>query len=305
MPNTKWNEKDLLNEKEQKNMDIAVLADVHGNYIALERCLEDAFSRNISTFFFLGDYIGELAYPERTMKILYDVNEKYKCYFIKGNKEDYWLKYRAGSEKGWKYKNSTSGSLLYAYNSLTSIDLDFFAQLQPAQEITVGEMPPITICHGSPNKVNEKMLPDDDRTIEVMNSVKTSIILCGHSHVQRKIVHNKKCVLNPGAVGVPLFSEGKTQFLILHGNGGIWSEEFISLEYDVDRVIRDMHEAKLDEYAPYWSLMTENILRGCNTSHGKVLSRAMELCIEETGNCVWPNIPEKCWEQAVNEMIGI
>lgn len=70
-------------------MNVAVLADVYGNYIALERCLEYAFSRNISTFFFLGDYIGELAHPERTMKILYDMNDRYRCYFIKGNKEDY------------------------------------------------------------------------------------------------------------------------------------------------------------------------------------------------------------------------
>jgi predicted phosphodiesterase len=38
-------------------MDIAVLEDVHGNYVALERCLEYAFSRNIITFFFLGDYV--------------------------------------------------------------------------------------------------------------------------------------------------------------------------------------------------------------------------------------------------------
>jgi predicted phosphodiesterase len=290
---------------EHKNMDIAVLADVHGNYIALERCLEYAFSRNISTFFFLGDYVGELAYPERTMKILYDVNERYTCYFIKGNKEDYWLKYRTGGEKGWKDKNSASGSLLYTYKSLTSIDLDFFAQLKPVREITVEDMTPITICHGSPNKVNEKMLPDDDRTIELMNSVKTSIILCGHTHIQRKIVHNEKCILNPGAVGVPLFSEGKAQFLILHGNGGIWAEEFINLEYDVDRVIRDMHEVKLDEHAPYWRLLTENILRGGNISHGKILSRAMELCREETGNCMWPDIPEKCWAKAVNELIGL
>jgi predicted phosphodiesterase len=290
---------------EKKSMDIAVLADIHGNYIALERCLEYAFSRNISTFFFLGDYIGELPYPGRTMQVLYDLNDRYKCYFIKGNKEDYWLKYRAGGEKGWKDKNSTSGSLLYAYNSLTTRDLDFFAQLQPVQEITVDEMPTITICHGSPNKVNEKMLPDDDWTIEVMNSVNTSIILCGHSHVQRKIIHNEKCVLNPGAVGVPLFSGRKTQFLILHGNGGIWSEEFISLEYDFDTVIRDMHEAKLDEHAPYWSMITEIILRGGNTSHGEILSRAMELCREETGECVWPDIPEKFWAQAVNEKIGI
>lgn len=52
-------------------------------------------------------------------------------------------------------------------------------------------MPAITICHGSPNKINEKMLPDDARTMEVMDSVKTSIILCGHSHVQRKIEHKE------------------------------------------------------------------------------------------------------------------
>jgi predicted phosphodiesterase len=286
-------------------MDIAVLSDIHGNYVALERCLEYAFSQGISTFFFLGDYIGELAYPERTMQILYDLSDKYNCYFIKGNKEDYWLKYRAGGERGWKDKNSTSGSLLYAYNSLTARDLDFFAQLQPVQEITAGKMRAITICHGSPYKVNEKMLPEDDRTIEVMNSVKTFIILCGHTHVQRKIVHYDKCVLNPGAVGMSLFAEGKTQFLILHGNDGKWSEEFINLQYDVDTVIKEMHEVKLDEHAPYWSLVTENILRGCNTSHGKLLSRTMELCREDTGNCVWPDIPEKYWAMAVDEILGL
>lgn len=35
-------------------MDIAVLSDIHGNYIALKRCLEYAFSQNISTFFSWG-----------------------------------------------------------------------------------------------------------------------------------------------------------------------------------------------------------------------------------------------------------
>lgn len=59
--------------------------------------------------------------------------------------------------------------------------------------------------------------------------------------------------------------------LILHGNDGMWSEEFISLGYDVDRVINDMHEVKLDEHAPYWSLIIEYILRKGHVSHGKIL----------------------------------
>jgi predicted phosphodiesterase len=284
-------------------MDIAVFSDIHGNYVALERCLEYAFTRGISTFFFLGDYIGELAYPKRTMQILYKLNDEYQCYFIKGNKEDYWLRYRAAGEKGWKDKNSASGALLYSYNSLTNRDLEFFAQLQQTQEIVIDNMPPIIICHGSPYQVNEKLLPDDDRTIEIMNSVKTSIILCGHSHVQGKIIHNQKCVLNPGAVGVPLLSNGKTQFLILHGNGEIWSDEFINLEYDVDKVIKDMHEVKLYEHAPYWSFITEKILRGSSTTNADILIRAMDLCKEETGDCIWPDINEKYWAQAVNEII--
>lgn len=286
-------------------MDIAVLSDIHGNYVALEHCLEYAFSHGISTFFFLGDYVGELAYPERTMQILYDLNNKCQCYFIKGNKEEYWLKYRADGEKGWKDKNSTSGALLYAYNSLTDIDLQFFARLHPTQEIVIENMPAVIICHGSPNKVNEKLMPNDVRTIEIMNSVNTSTILCGHTHVQQKIVHYEKCILNPGSVGMPLGSDGKTQFLILHGNDGIWTEEFISLSYDVDRVIHDMHDVKLYEHAPYWSLITEYSLRKGQISHGRILSHAMELCKEETGTCIWPDIPEKYWAKAVEEILRL
>lgn len=61
------------------------------------------------------------------------------------------------------------------------------------------------------------MLQGDNRTIEVMNSVRGSLILCGHTHRQYKITHSKTSVLNPGSVGMPLSREGNTQFLILHG----------------------------------------------------------------------------------------
>ena len=62
-------------------------------------------------------------------------------------------------------------------------------------------MPPIIICHGTPYKVNEKLLPGDDRTMEIMNSVNTSVIRI------------KSC-----SCWNATFSEGKTQFLILHAN---------------------------------------------------------------------------------------
>lgn len=284
-------------------MEIAVLSDIHGNYIALNRCLEYSLSRGIHTFFLLGDYVAEIAYPERTMEILYKLNKEYNCYFIQGNKEEYWLKYLSNGQKGWEDYNSTTGALFYTYQSLTDVDLEFFRQMSPVQEILINTMPQILICHGSPYNISEKMVPNDSRTNQIIDSVEASIILCGHTHVQQKIIHNGKCVLNPGSVGMPLFSKGKTQFLILHGKDKDWTEEFLSLDYDVDKVIDELYEAKLNEHAPYWSLITEHMLRYGNFSHGTILARAMELCKMKTGVCVWPHIPEEYWAQAVEDIV--
>lgn len=287
-------------------MDIAVLADIHGNYIALNECISHAKERGIRSFIFLGDYLGELAYPERTMRMLYDLKEQYECWFIRGNKEDYWLNHTEEDIKTglWKEFDSTTGSLFYTYSHLTERDLKFYHELSISRQLSFSGLPEISICHGSPYKTNENLFPDHNRTFEIMEQTDTPFILCGHTHRQGKITHNGKAVLNAGSVGVPLDSNGKAQYMILHGEQGMWKEEFISLSYDVEKVIRELHEAGLDKYAPWWCFVTENLLRKGNISHAQVLSRAMKFCEEEYGECRWPEVPEKCWEQAAKEMIG-
>lgn len=286
-------------------MDVAVLSDIHGNYIALERCVEYALEKEIKHFIFLGDYVGELAYPEKTMKLVNEMARNYDCYFVRGNKEDYWIDHRKNGEQGWKDENSTTGSLFYTYQHLSKQDIDFFEGLPISQKISFENAPAIIVCHGSPYKVNEKLLADNARTFEIMESMDTSLILCGHTHIQTKIEKDGKCVLNGGAVGVPLYSEGKAQFLILHEKNQQWEEEFVSLAYDVEKVIEELHTAGLDRHAPYWCQVSENLLRKGNISHGTVLARAMKLCSAENGTCKWPDVPEKYWKQAVQEMLVI
>lgn len=63
-------------------MKIAVLSDIHGNYVALQECIKYVLDRGIDIFVFLGDYVGELAYPQKTMDILFHLKEKYNCFFI-------------------------------------------------------------------------------------------------------------------------------------------------------------------------------------------------------------------------------
>ncbi len=285
-------------------MNIAVLSDIHGNYAALQKCLDYAINIGIDTFIFLGDYLGELAYPQKTMEILYAVKEKYRCFFIKGNKEDYWINYEK-EPKGWKEFDSTTGSLYYTYQNLEEKDLQFFKSLPLQEALALEGLMPVTICHGSPRKANEKLLPDRENTFLIMENNASDYILCGHTHIQGKIEHKGKVVFNAGSVGVSLHSNGKAQFMILKGMQDRWDCAFVSLEYDIENVIADLHSSGLRKKAPCWCKVSEHLLRTGEISHGTVLARAMALCKDKFGECSWPNIPEGCWEQAVKELIGI
>lgn len=288
-------------------MEIAVLADIHSNYIALDRCMEYALARGIRQFLFLGDYIGEMAYPERTMERIYDYAERYHCTFIRGNKEDYWINYRASGAAGWREYDSTTGVLWYVYHRLTDRDMDFFESLSVSMRLVYEGMPPITICHGSPNSTRERMGIGEESTKRALEQSDTDLILCGHTHIQGKTVHGGKAVINPGSVGLSLEARSKSQFLILHGEichgAGSWKEEFVSLAYDREAVIRQLTESGLAERAPGWCKVTEYGLREPERElgHAYVLDRVMELCRKETGRCDWPDIPEKYWEMAIQE----
>lgn len=170
--------------------------------MALEACIAYVRERGIQTFLFLGDYVGELAYPQETLKLLYELREQCECYFVRGNKEEYQLDYRKSGAMGWKEQDSTTGSLLYDYRNLTTADLDFFAQMPIARKVCLPGLPALTICHGSPLKVNQKLLPEDEATCRIMENSETDWILCGHTHMQKKICHGGKTVLDAGSVGI-------------------------------------------------------------------------------------------------------
>ncbi|MCR4589154.1 MAG: metallophosphatase family protein [Lachnospiraceae bacterium] len=279
-------------------MKLAVLSDIHGNYVALEKCLEYCRKEGITTYLFLGDYLGDLAYPQKTMSILYDWMERYECYFIRGNKEEYWFRYNPR----WKGYSSTTGCLYYNYHQLTGRDMEFFRTLPIARPLRFPDCPPITICHGSPVNVKQQMLPDLDATYDVMEQDENDYIFCGHTHRQGEIHSSSKYLWNPGSVGVSIDAGGKAQFMIAECYGKGWAPTFLSLDYDVKRVEEDLKEAGLDALAPAWTAVSIHMLYGGSHSHATVLSRSMELCKQEEGECNWPDIPEKYWQKAITEL---
>ena len=118
-------------------MKIAVLADIHSNHIALERCIEEAKKLGAEEFLFLGDYIGEMAYPEKTMECLEKLRKEYPCTFIRGNKENYWIDHKNGKHGDWNWIDGTSGSgmLNYSFAHLSEEQITEFEQMPIAMRL--------------------------------------------------------------------------------------------------------------------------------------------------------------------------
>lgn len=284
-------------------LQVAVFSDIHGNYHAFQECLEIALNRNVDGFIFLGDYLGEFAYPRRTLELIYDLKNKYNCYFIRGNKEDYWLNMHQGVNCEWKDGNSSIYAMLYNYSNLTEQDFNFFSCLPICDCFCMDGASAITFCHGSPRNNREKLFSKDIDIDDILNECESTYLLCGHSHIQQRMERNGKVIINPGAVGVALHGNGgNAEFMIMTSDKTEWIPEFFCVDYDKESTIRELHESGLYEKTPYWCQITEHLIKTGEVSHGTVLTEAYRLCEAERSECKWYNIPDKYWEMALNNL---
>lgn len=286
-------------------MNIAVLSDIHGNYTALKKCMDYLEDKAIDTFIFLGDYTGEFSGIQQVFDLLYSLQKEYPCYIIKGNKEEYQLNGIGDAHPEWDEYPSTVGMIRYANKCLRAADKVFINSLNAVMPVSISGMEDILICHGSPRKMNDKILPGQKENRDMLDVAKQKYILCGHTHKSLSLHEYGKHIFNPGSVGLCMDDDrhDKAAFLILHSDGNRWEPEFISLDYNIDEAINDMRIKGLFEIAPYWSRSTEQYIRGGTNIHGLILERAMELYCETAGKCEWPMIPEECWERAFNELV--
>lgn len=278
-------------------MKIAVMGDIHSNHTALEACIKHALERNVDEFLFLGDYISDCPYPQKTMKIIYEMKNKYKCYFIRGNREDYMLNHRKNPDERWTY-SSASGNLLYTYENLIQEDLDFYETLDIQGIYRKEGYPPFRYCHGSLTSSKELLIPENKNVETIMENLDVDLLIGAHTHTQEKRVYGNKILIHPGSVGIPWYHGGKSQYMILHGSSLGWEEEFFQLEYDVDKVKKEFETSGLTGKSHYWSKLNLHTLYTGEDYTTPCLQLAMKMCKEAEGDVSWPDIPEKYWEMA-------
>ena len=230
---------------------VAVLSDIHSNYYAFKACYADAVARGADCFIFLGDYVSDLAEPEKTMDLVYEIQARYPTVCLRGNREGYMLDCE-NSDSNFA-RGSKTGSLLFTYEHLRQKDLDFFRELKISDTIEINGVQ-MEIAHAAMDSDRFYFDSNDGRTAEIFPQMQCKYLLTGHSHKQYIQQSYGKNIINPGSVGIPHGGTRNPKYALLDiGNGGI-SCELREVPYDLEDAIRSQFAQGLVDYAKYWSI---------------------------------------------------
>lgn len=233
-------------------MRIALISDIHGNHMALKAVLDHVRGTGVDGIAFLGDYVTDFPGSHKVLEMVRAAANEWKCWVLKGNREDYLLDYRHGRTTGWR-PGSASGSLLYAYNDLTDADFEYIEAMPFTMEVHPENAAPFTICHSSPRGSRDPICHDEPQIAECLDLINTDYMFCGHQHVVRTYCHRNRKAYFVGSVGLCDAMGGHAQFAYMEFKNGIWLGTPVLVPYDVEAALAEFGPSGYADCACTWS----------------------------------------------------
>src|SRR5476651_985321 len=162
-------------------MRFAAIADIHGNYLALEAVVADIRAEGIDEIVNLGDMASGPLDARRTMDALMALDAVH----VLGNHDRYLIDRPPEQMSSWDRP---------AHAQLDKVHLDWL-RAQPPTRIYRDQ---VFLCHATPASDEvywlETVLPDGtvrmsslEAIEEIAGSIPQPLILCGHSHIARAV----------------------------------------------------------------------------------------------------------------------
>lgn len=180
-------------------MKIGVLADIHGNSVALEAVLKEVVALGVEHLLVLGDIVGYYYNPGDVLAQL----APFETTMIRGNHET--------MMEAAEHDESSAEKIRAKYGSGVSLALKKLSPEQVKQLLALPKTARVTLdgvtfllCHGSPWDTNEYIYPDaDEAVLKKCAAEDADFVLMGHTHRPFVYAHEGTVVLNAGSVGQP------------------------------------------------------------------------------------------------------
>lgn len=186
---------------------IAIINDVHSNYLLLKSVLDDIKKYNVDDFIFCGDYITDGFDNDKVLDIIKSKTKN----IIAGNRD---LSIANYDNKSWDDINQMK-SMLYAYTNTTDENKAFLKTL-PIFKIINIENKKICFSHGTPFNVR-KLVNNNSYDVfdKLIDNFSCDIYLFAHTHIPFHIIYRNKHFINSGAISCSVDNNPHSTYGIL------------------------------------------------------------------------------------------
>jgi predicted phosphodiesterase len=182
-------------------MRTAIIADVHGNLVALDAVLAEIHAEGVGQIICLGDVAATGPQPAQVVARLRELG----CPQVMGNADAFLLdptptEHAEGDQKKIEEIDA------WCAGQLSEADRAFLASFRPTAGVPLGEGTTLLAYHASPRSYDEGITTEtpDVALAEMLAGHHAQVFAGGHTHMQMLRRHRDQLVLNPGSVGLPM-----------------------------------------------------------------------------------------------------
>lgn len=226
-------------------MRVGLIADIHGNRVALDTVLAELERESVDRLLCMGDVAALGPRPSEVVTRLREI----ECPSVIGNTDAWLLDGPPARLTG------TSGLAMaqisrWCAQELSGPDLGYLRTCPPTIRVDLGGGVELLCFHGSPRSFDEVIsaTTSDDLIASMLSGHRASVFAGGHTHVQLLRRHGSAHLLNPGSVGLPGVGPGTpdlpinhqvawAEYAILEAEGGRLDLGLRRVPVDVERML--------------------------------------------------------------------
>jgi Predicted phosphoesterase len=281
-------------------MKIALISDIHGNYPALLKVLDDAAANHVDQYVFVGDYIFDLPFSNEVTHLIMNLKN---AHVIKGNKEGYLDTLAKENQEDWIYDQMSCAYQTFrdlrqeAFDYLVNLKEECFVPLDFGGKIYATHylygLEENTKAKLSSSNYYKKMVEQQftheefllmfndviksDDFKRVIDTIDASVIVFGHNHLQSYGYCDGKLIINPGSCGLPYDFDNRVAYTILETSKNGFTVMERRVQYDIETVISASKRYALYDTARIWSELVFLTQRTGKNFSGRIFEIAYKI----------------------------
>ena len=234
---------------------IAIINDIHGNYLLLEKVLRKLREQNIDNYIIGGDLVTD----GFENNLVIDTVKSLTKYVVQGNRDEDIALY-----DGIKWKdNEHYKNMLYCYNELTEENKEYLKQLPKYLIINIAGKK-IFVSHALPGNIREIIKPFMTSLFdELIKKYDCDIYLFAHTHQNFDVKYKNRLFINAGAINCSSSGNKGSYYGILTIEDNNVKYEQNIYEYDFNELTNYYLTSDYYKFCPEWTnLILYNLKTG-------------------------------------------